>query len=109
MNELLPDPVDVIAPAGAVAWSPSRGFITDTDDLWEARGEGEHVLTVTDTTTGDAMAVVAAVEGDAPLAVSVRQDRQIALLDRRMIEVAAALAGLADVLGDIARGESGSR
>ena len=76
MNDVAPDPVDVQAPVRALAWSPSRGFIDDVDDLLEAQGEGEVVLDVDD----DRM--VRDVEGDAPLAVSVRQDGQIVDLQR---------------------------
>lgn len=72
MNDLLPDPVNVVAPVGALGWSASRGFIIDAGELFEANGEGEVVLEVDDDQ------VVRDVEGDAPLAVSVRQDREIA-------------------------------
>ena len=40
MSALLPDPVDEPAPHGALAWSPSRGFILNAEDLDEAQLEG---------------------------------------------------------------------
>lgn len=82
MNDLTPDPVDVQAPVRTLAWSPSRGFIDDVDDLLEAQGEGEVILDVTDATRGRVFGVVEAVEGDCPLSVAVRQDRELCELRR---------------------------
>lgn len=78
MNDLLPDPVDVLAPVGALDWSASRGFIVDADELLEANGEGELVLEVDDDQ------VVRDVEGDCPLAIAVRHDREIVELRRAL-------------------------
>jgi hypothetical protein len=74
MNIVQPDPTDVPAPSGALAWPPTRGFITDPSELFESNGEGELVLAVED-------GIVAGVEDDCPLAVAIRQDRE--LLDLR--------------------------
>ena len=84
MNDLLPDPVPVQAPVGALAWSASRGFIDDLDELTEARLEGELVLDVTDHRPAG---VVEDVEGDAPLAIAVRHDRELADLRRVLARV----------------------
>ncbi|CAN5922042.1 hypothetical protein BH23ACT10_BH23ACT10_10760 [soil metagenome] len=100
MNDLQPDPVAVQAPVAAIGWSPARGFIDDADDLQEARFEGELILDVTDPTTGRVFGVVEAVEGDCPLAVAVRQDREICELRR----VHARLAERVSDLGDRAEG-----
>jgi hypothetical protein len=94
MNDVVPDPVDVAAPVQALAWSPSRGFIVDLDDLTEARLEGEHVLEVTDATDGAPFGVVADVEGEAPLAVDVRQDRELAEVRTVLARVVDRLAGV---------------
>lgn len=82
MNDLTPDPVDVQAPVRALAWTPSRGFVDDVDELLEAQGEGEVILDVTDATHGRVFGFVEAVEGDTPLAVAGRQDRQLLELYR---------------------------
>lgn len=82
MNDLQPDPVAVQAPVRAIAWTPSRGFVDDVAELMEAHGEGELTLHVTDALDGHPFGVVEAVEGDCPLAVAVRQDREICELRR---------------------------
>lgn len=96
MNDLLPDPVDVQAPAGALGWTASRGFITDTDELYEARLEGELMLEVTDPPDPQPWGVVADVEGDCPLAVAVRVDREVAELRRLHVRLAARVSDLGD-------------
>jgi hypothetical protein len=75
MNDLLPDPVPVQAPPRAIAWSPLRGFIDDLTELTEARLEGKLILDVTE---DEPRGVVEAVEGDCPLAIAVRHDRELA-------------------------------
>ena len=94
MNDLMPDPVDVLAPAGALGWSASRGFIDSPGELFEAQGEGEVVLDVDDDQ------VLRDVEGDAPLAVTVRHDRELTDVRR----VTAGLAVRVSDLGDRAAG-----
>ena len=98
MNDytLLP-PTDVQAPAEALAWSPSRGFIVDLDELLEARGEGEVVLEVTDAPDDGPYGVIAEVEGDCPLAVAIRLDGMLTAMHR-------AQRALAERLHDIAEG-----
>lgn len=101
MNDVQPDAVDVLAPTGAIAWSPAAGFIDHPDELFELRGAGELLLDVTDAPTGSGpMGVVEAVEGDAPLACIVRVDREVTDLRR----VHAALAQRVSDLGDRAAG-----
>jgi hypothetical protein len=84
MNDLQPEPVDVAAPADALAWSPEIGFITNADELLEVHGEGALVLDVED-------GLVRAVEGETPLAVAIRQDRQITEAARELDTLRVAL------------------
>jgi hypothetical protein len=93
MNDLLPDPVPVQAPVGALAWSALRGFIDDLAELTEAKLEGELILDVTDATDHGALGVVEDVEGDAPLAIVVRHDRELADVRRVLARVLDRLGG----------------
>lgn len=97
--QLLP-PVDVVAPAHALGWSPSRGFITHVDELLEARGEGELLMDVTDAEHGAPFGIVADVEGECPLAVAVRMDRQL-------LEMRRAQRALVQAVQDIGDRQSG--
>lgn len=103
MNDLTPDPVDVRAPVRAIGWSPMRGFIDELSELTEARLEGELVLDVTD----GREPVVEAVEGDCPLSIAVRVDREVSELRRvvaRLVDRVAPLERRVDVLEDRAAG-----
>ena len=88
--ELLP-PLNVVAPAGALAWCPSFGFVFDADTLLEACGEGELLLDVEDDVVGD-------VEGPAPLAALVRVDRQLDELRQLHAKLAERVPNAGDVL-----------
>lgn len=96
MNDLQPDPIAVQAPTGALGWGASRGFIDDTDELLEAHGEGELVLDVTDVLDGRPFGVVADVEGDSPLAVAVRIDRELTELRRAHARLAERVSDVGD-------------
>ena len=41
MNDLMPSAHDVVAPEGAIEWTPSRGFVDSPEDRFEARAEGD--------------------------------------------------------------------
>ena len=92
MNDLLPDPVTVVAPERCYGWTASGGFIDDVTEYDEARFEGDVVLEVE-------AGRVDGVEGDAPLAVAVRQDRQLLELHRTVQTLALRLLRIEDRLG----------
>jgi hypothetical protein len=73
MSAASPGPDDVAAPPEALGWTARHGFITDADTLDAAIRDGMEVLNVDDGAVRD-------VEGNAPLATAIRQDRDVALL-----------------------------
>lgn len=82
-SDLLPDPVMLLAPDGALGWSPGGGFLLSVDALTDAHIEGAPVIAVRDG--------LIEVEGLAPLASLIRADRDITLLRQRVAALEAAV------------------
>ena len=75
-------------------WTASRGLIDDPHELFEGNGEGE---ILPDVEAG----AVTGVEGDCPLAVAIRQDRQLTELRRATSTLALRILQLEDQLGTV--------
>lgn len=82
-SDLAPDPVTILAPAGALAWTVADGFVLSVDIFAEARIEGATIIGVHDGTI--------TVDGLAPLAAVVRLDRDVAQVRQRLAAVEATL------------------
>lgn len=102
MNDVQPNAVAVRAPAGALAWSVSRGFIFNVDELDDSHDEGEMTLLITNRRQRRETGVVDGIEGDAPLAALIRIDRQLIDLARYVEDVHIRLGDIGEAIVAVA-------
>lgn len=94
MSHIMPNRTDVRAPANALAWSPTHGFIVDHTQLGRLYSEGALLLDV------NAEGQVQDVEGHAPLVAVLRIEHDVSLLAHEVINLYERLLDAAEAAVD---------